>query len=186
MWCFRLAPRRVRGALRFHSPFFPRIFESLRNPRSLQPPKPICQRFVNFSSRQMSASLIPPEDSIRVPIPLLSHLASRGSLRMWRHSDFRSANHGFGTRRLHCKAITACASLIRTLSKNLCRPAQCNSSLPTTGEAVAEDDLQSCNLARSPAPNCALFHRLNPKRMTDVHRKSRNGGRGICNVFGGS
>ena len=43
MWCFRLAPRRaerctiVQSALRFHSPFFPLVFESLRNPRSPQP-----------------------------------------------------------------------------------------------------------------------------------------------------
>jgi hypothetical protein len=43
VWCLRLAARRaerctiVQSALRFYPPFFPRIFESLRNPRSPQP-----------------------------------------------------------------------------------------------------------------------------------------------------
>jgi hypothetical protein len=40
----------------------------------------------------MPASLIPPEDSIRVPIPLLSHLASRGSSA--RVNDSETGAHG--------------------------------------------------------------------------------------------
>jgi hypothetical protein len=96
-----LAPRRaerptiVQIALRFHSPFVPRILESSRNPRSPQPcPEDPQQNFTATVTETLYGSLRP-NDQLDTVTPFLIFRAMEDCMRVVLFLDRRPRQYDF-------------------------------------------------------------------------------------------